>query len=474
MESPVGHLANTAHACPISDDLNPGDEASSPYTGRDGFIAGDGDLRSLSGDDLDSCRQCKKFLHKDQLPFPSPGNICGATGYLIGSSLDALVEAAHKCECGETGIPDVPVVLNGRSSNERIIQVNFPPQSTVTSAPTVAAARAIHDPVSYSSDLKIAEEHKGIIRAWRAVEVGEGDKVRTEYLPIFEPDYFSEAERKLIPETGSDEHPELYHDGSGIMESFVIDCLLNDEPLCLVGEPGSGKTEAGRWLAWEMQIPFHWFQITEETLPEDFIGKMGFKDGHTFFSWGRFPLAWVRPGLIMSDEFNTGQDAIRQAYRSVNTRSATLFLDGEEDAAKVVAKKHDYCFHLLSLNPSWDARNLGTREMADADVSRLSFKYVNEPKRDVIASIIVTVLEAEGMEITDDDLNNLLAVREDLKNLGREGSMPFSWSIRQDIKVARKLVHYSPLTAYRRALLDYCHPDVATSAEVAIRSHFGV
>lgn len=463
--SPMGHLATTAQACTLDKETA---VSPPPFFG---FVPGNASVPTEpeTREAVADCRGCKNYVKAVDIDFDSPGPVCSAKGCLI-TSVDTDREG---CIWAELGIGDGQM-LGKRTPYEEIVNATPVAMPVPKVARKPSKKRIDFEPSTYPTDRPVDAQHAGIIRAWRGVEVGEGDKRREEFIPIFEPEFFTETERFLIPATGDDEHPELYHDGSGIMEAFTVECFLNDEPLCLVGEPGTGKTEAGRWLAWQMQMPFHWLQITEETLPEEFLGRVAFGDGKTHFIRGRLPRALERPGLIMSDEFNTGQDSIRQTYRSINTRSATLFLEGEEDASKVRVTRDPWCFHLLSLNPVWDARNLGTREMADADVSRLSFMYVNEPNAEVISQIIVSTLEADGLTVSDDDLQNMLRVREDIKAMSSEGVIPFSWSIRQDVKVARKLHYYNATTAYRRALLDYCTPEAASAVDTVVRSHFGI
>ena len=467
--SPIGHLEELATMCPSF-----GQEASIEPTF---FSMVEADTHKMTSftttptSAVSTCRQCENFITDNDPSVPAGVSLCSVTGSAIDTE-----ESYKGCMFASEGFPVAPAKpLNEMITSAVAISSGQGAATKVAvKAKKRAAAKVAIDPATYVSDLPVAEEDKGKIRAWRAVGVGEGKKRKEIHLPIFDPEFFDETERDLIPFTGSDEHPELYHDGkNALLETFAVESWLNDEPLCLVGEPGVGKTDGARYLAWLMQMPFTHLQVTEETLPDEFNGRTVFKEGETKFHWGRLPRGITKPCVLLSDEINTGQDSILQSYRSLLTRSGTLYLDGEEDAAKVVVKRHPYCFHLLALNPAWDPRNLGVRELSDADVSRLSFFWLNEPSDQVIADIILANLEAEGLSVTDDELAGMLKVRKDIKELAKSGALSFSWSIRQDVKVAKKMAHYSPTTAYNRALLDYCSPDSAEAVTKAVQSVFG-
>lgn len=477
--SPFGHLNNLAEACPQA-----GVKADVPEPVR--FLAFPPNPEAkpdpLGCDKLSSCTSCVHYAYK--VGTSSAGGTavvptCGAKGSLISD----VATDCNLCPFAKMGVTDTPV----RALADIITTsaVEFPTVAgTSPSGPAKVAAKPKakrkrsklinFDPLTYSTDMELREEDKGKIMSWRLMEVGEGDKKRKIYLPIFDPEYFTSGLRELIPQSGDSTSPELYHDGSQILETFAVEAWLEGQPLCFVGEPGTGKTEGARYIAWSLQLPFTHLQVTEETLPDEFLGTPGYDpEVGTFFKWGRLPRAIKVPGIVLSDEINLGQEAIRQTYRSLNSESATIFLDGESDTEKHVVTKHPDCFHLLSLNPAWDARNLGASEMADADVSRMSYLYVEEPKEAIIKDIVVTKLESVGLEIDADELEAMMKVRRDIKEMSRSGSLPYSWSIRQDVKVAKKLAYYSAPTAYRRTLLDYCSPDVAEMVLKAVQSHFG-
>lgn len=476
--SPAEHLVDIAQSCPsagIKVDLVPAPTSFEAFAPDKGVTPD-----PLGCDALSSCTSCTHFATDAMAPAGghTPMSSCRAKGTFVDPVTDC-----KSCPFAKKGLHSTTVVLLNSVIGTPSEAGKFPTpgagEAGSTGKVTAKAARRRSsminfDPLTYTSDMELREADKGKIMSWRLVEVGEGKKKKKIFLPIFDPEYFTSGQRELIPQSGDSSSPELYHDGSKILETFAVESWLENQPLCFVGEPGTGKTEGARFIAWSLQLPFTHLQVTEETLPDEFLGSPGFDpEVGTFFKWGRLPRAIQIPGIVLSDEINLGQEAIRQTYRSLNSEAATIFLDGESDAEKHIVRKHKDCFHLLSLNPAWDARNLGASEMADADVSRMSYLYVEEPKDAVIKDIIMAKLGAADLEIDADELEAMMKVRKDIKEMSRSGALPYSWSIRQDVKVAKKLAYYSAPTAYRRTLLDYCSPDVIEMVLKAVQSHFG-
>ena len=457
---------------------------------------------------VSSCTGCVHFI--DHMTVDTPGNFdyCAVQGGIV-----VLGESHVGCEFALPGFPSIasgrvdadgvltdPELMQGIAGTITGFNVGASSGNTVAAQASVASG-AIPDPLDYKTDIEVPDVLKDRILAWRAIEVGEGKKRVATFLPIFNPDYFlkkevqrvdaegrpvegeyvfvernaDEAQLLLdsIPRPEDPEHPELYVDTLGLLETFTVTVFGNRRPLCMVGEPGTGKTEFARYAAYMMQVPFTRLAVTEDTLPDEFIGHTGFSEGRTHFVRGRLPNAISEPGVVLSDEFNTGVDAIMQMYRSLNDASRSIFLEGEEDPGRRVVRQHEDCFHLLAINPAWDARNLGTRELADADVSRLKFMQVAEPSEDVIRDIVIGRLAANDLTVTPEDLNRMMLVRKDIKQMIVQSAIPFSWSIRQDVKVAEELVYFSGVTAYKRVLGDYLTPIAAGALNEAVKSVFG-
>lgn len=356
----------------------------------------------------------------------------------------------------------IPAIKNPALMPPFSVAVTVKPRKAAT--PKTALFSVI-DPVDSISEAPVSDEDKGRIKAWRRVPItrGPGDDV---FLPIFEASFFSEKDQESIPKRGAGNgDPSLYVDHSGLLEKFAVVSWKRDLMLTLVGEPGSGKTEGVRWLAWQMNMPFLRLNYNEFSEPEQYLGLMGAKDGSTGFEPGELPLAWVKPGFILSDEWNLPQEGIQQVYRSMNDASRELVIYGEHFL------RHDYCFHLTAINPAWDFRNIGAKELASADVRRLSYHYMPKPdKKTAKAIILEAVQRMDGETLPGATVDAILKVSEDLQESSKQGKLPHHWTLSQDVKVARLALDFFLEDAYRAAYFDYIDPQTAEVSMNLIKS----
>lgn len=413
-----------------------------------------------TGTPCKTCTGCENLLTSDASlrDFGWPVSICKAKGMAVFKPL----REAKGCPYASPGAPtDDSSGLEPLPEFQRHFSVD---DALVISSVMPEGVGSDLEPSTQETEAPVAEEDEGIIRAW--FKVTNPATGADYFLPIFEVDYFSDEEKELIPATGDEEHPELYVDHQNLLADFAIETYTLDESLCLIGAPGNGKTEFARYVAWRMQVPFRRLSLTEEIDPEEFLGSPQYDpERGTYFKPGRLPQAWQRPGVLVSDEYNVAPDAVAQVYRPLTDNSKQLVIEDH------VYERNPYCFHLLTMNPSWDMRNVGTKPMADADGNRLSFAWVAEPPAAVLRHIIKSRCLVDGYEIPDDKLNLITKIGKDLREFSEQGTFPGTWGIRQEIKVARKTAHYDLITSYRRAVLDALDPQVAKLVVQAIESH---
>jgi MoxR-like ATPase len=327
------------------------------------------------------------------------------------------------------------------------------------------------EPHEYPTDREVAQEDRDHgVRAWRKVKdpTGSGNEV---FLPIYDLEFFSEDERNKVPKSGDDEHPELYVDHFGGAYLAAVAWTELDETPALWGEAGTGKTELFRYLAWLMCLPFERISITGQTDIDDLAGKMLFEPGKgTYFQYGRLPRAWNKPCVVVVDEPNTGPPEVWQFIRPLTDNSKQMVLDMNEGER---IKRHDDCYLGMAMNPSWDPKNVGTMQIGDADANRLFHLHLNLPPEELEREIIKQRILVDGWEIDKDRLDMLMRVAKDLRGLAADDELPITWGIRPQIKVARALRWFDPITAYRRAVADYLEPSAQESLLAAVRSHNG-
>jgi MoxR-like ATPase len=243
----------------------------------------------------------------------------------------------------------------------------------------------------------------------------------------------------------------------------------------LWGSAGTGKTELLRHMAWLMGLPFVRINLTEFSEVDDIIGKQGLQaneDGtmETVFIEGRLTKAWGMRCVICNDEPNVAPDGIWQVYRALNDNSKILALDLDKGQIK---ERNTFCFNALAMNPAWDPLNVGVKELGAADGDRIVHIEISLPPAEVEREIILQrcrgTLDWEPDKAT---MDALMKVAEVIRGMTKDGQLPISWGIRPNIKVARQLKFFDPLTAYRLAVANNLEPKERESLLAAVSSNF--
>mgnify|MGYP002353856858 CR=1 FL=1 len=192
------------------------------------------------------------------------------------------------------------------------------------------------------------------------------------------------------------------------------------------------------------------------------------KEDGTHFQYGRLPLAWSHAGVICIDEPNTGPPDVWQFIRPLTDNSKQLVLDVNNGET---IYRHNSAYLGMAMNPAWDVRNVGTIEIGDADANRLFHVYVDLPPEKLEREIIKARVKLDGWELSGPQIDMVMAIARDLRELTEQGTLPISWAIRPQIKVARALRWFDTITAYRRAVGDFLEPEAQQALLDAVRSH---
>lgn len=418
---------------------------------------------------VNSCGVCKNFVPeakvREELGWTA--GLCAAKGKLLFTNRLSL--EARDCEFrqfgqtrGTTGgmhfLPEYSEAFLGGST------------SSVATYRAQEAAGFI-EPGDWPTDAEVSEEDRTAgIKAWRRFDdpAGSGNSV---YFPVWDASFFDDDERELIPKTGSDEHPELYIDHFGGMYALGVAWLELEETPCLWSVPGAGKTELLRYVSWIMQLPFHRINFTADSETDDIIGKMEFSpEEGTYFSYGRLPKVWVKPGVLCLDEPNLPKDpGCWHAIRPLTDNSKQFRID--QNHGEGLNKNRD-CYMGMAMNPAWDVKNVGTMEVADADVNRLFHIFIDMPPDELERKIIQHRVELDGWQLSPKQLEALMKTATSIRALGEEEGLPITWAIRPQIKVARALRWFDPITAYNRAVGDFLEPAARQILLDQVRSHW--
>lgn len=413
-------------------------------------------------DVLPSCSSCEHFVeaHVATEAFDIPLPICAAKGIAIFKGNREAKGCAVSKEAPYArpahGLGHVPVSVSDLKDRDVIDELSGEFTVDVTTLLGSVAGSGGVEPTSYPTDKPVAAEDDAAgIRAWRRVEIGAGKCV---YLPIFKTERFSEEHQALIPKTGGAGNPELFVDYSGILPRFAVVSFMLDVPFVMEGEPGVGKTEGARWLAWLMNLPFIRFQINRDTNPEDLVGKPHIESGTDYFEWGRLPIAWAMSCLLDIDEWNVGEEVLGQMFRSLFDDSKQLVLDANRGETVV---RDPYNFPVLTQNPAHDIRNIGTNVQAAADVSRTMTHLIEMPPEALTLHIMKQRVSALDGEVIDDALlKRIYVIGQDIRQMAQDGTFPLSWGVREYIKVARLAVWFPLEECFKLAVLNACEAEV--------------
>lgn len=392
---------------------------------------------------------------------------CSLYGKLI---FDPVMEASS-CQYGFPGQP-------GRINEARNLRLlppyrdgYIPDAQAVVDEILSKGGHGVHDPFAYDSDKEVTEtDARNGIRAWREIKDPQGE-CQSVYLPIFRKDIFTEEQQALIPQAGGPDdeaHPELYVDYAGLLYDYAVCSWELDWTHCLISDPGLGKTEFFRFVAWLKQNPFYRFSFTASTETDDMVGKLMFGDGKTFWLDGRITIAYQTLCDSVCDELSLAPNECKQLLRSMMDNSKQLVLD---QGTGTTVKRHPMGRMGIAINPPWDIRNLGSEDFADAETNRMTFTYVPYPDAAVEKHIIKTRCALIGYEIPETKLDKLIKIGQDILEATKQGTFPGSWGIRQQIKVAQLTKFFSVDRAVNKAALEYYDPVVTDNVRQMIGTH---
>lgn len=403
-----------------------------------------------------TCETCAFFTRPEQVEVEVGwrAGICGAFGKTV--AMGQFSTMAQLCNSGQVGpqiygMPELLDIYNPAYFNDKLEAMAH------VNVLEAAAQPGFTDPLAHPTEKPVTaeDEARGVL-SWRKVSDPD-DAARFTFLPIYRPDFFTEDERAKIPQAGDDEHPELYIDHNNAVYLLTVAWMELDETPALVGPAGVGKTEVYRHMAFLMQIPFERFSFTGSTELDDLAGKMMYHpESGTYFHYGRLVKAWRRPAVLCLDEPNAANPEVWQFIRPLTDNSKQLVLDFNEGER---VPRSDATYLGMAMNPAWDPLNTGVNNLADADSSRLLHVRMDLPPKAIEEKIIKDRCELDGFTPSDDQMKGLMRIAEDIRSQSKDGSLPLTWGIRNQIKVARMFKWFSPHAAYRAAT-DHLEPEV--------------
>lgn len=422
--------------------------------------------RRAQQDVVSNCRTCEHFVREDvvakEMGYSS--GLCSAKGKLLLSNRYTF--EARNCD-------DRSIALSGvRTDVSGIMMLpEYSADFTLSTDPVKYHQQMMQnfvDPVDYETDREVTPEQAASgIRAWRKI-IDPATENFT-YLPIYRLDFFSPEEQAKIPRTGDSEHPEDYIDHGFYVYKVAVLWGELDETPGVWGQAGTGKTEMFRHLAWLMCLPFERISITGSTELDDLAGKMHYSpDKGTYWQDGRLVAAWSKPCVLCVDEPNTGPPDVWQFLRPMTDNSKQLVIDQNNGEAR---DRHDDCYLGLAMNPAWDPKNVGTHVVGDADVNRLMHISVPMPPEKLEREILQKRCSHDGYELQSETLNTIMKIAHDIRALCDDDTLPITWAVRPQLKVARASKWFDLKTCYRMAVADFLEPEAQQQILDVVDSH---
>jgi len=132
-------------------------------------------------------------------------------------------------------------------------------------------------------------------------------------------------------------------------------------PALLVGEAGTGKTSAVRYLAYKLQQPYVRVSMTGYTTPDELVGSKSAKDGSTYYEDGVITNAMKIGAMLVLDEINaTPPDSVFILHGLLDEDRQITMPNGD------VIKPHKDFRVFATMNPDYE----GTKSLNRAFLDR--------------------------------------------------------------------------------------------------------
>ena len=171
----------------------------------------------------------------------------------------------------------------------------------------------------------------------------------------------SDGTSKYMPQNGG-----IFIDHGDIMKTLAI-AIRDNLPTLLIGESGTGKTSAIRYLANETKNGLRRVNLNGGTTADELVGRLLINDKGTYWMDGILTEAMRNGEWIVLDEINAALPEVLFVLQSILDDDGYLVLNEKDD--KEIVRKHKNFRLFATCNPPEYA---GTKEMNKALLSRFA------------------------------------------------------------------------------------------------------
>ena len=282
---------------------------------------------------------------------------------------------------------------------------------------------------------------KDVIESVMRVDLEESSLYKPSHWESLKP-YFELAQKEQFSDFGIVWTPSMQR-----LFTTVGLCLLQKEPILLVGETGSSKTTVCQLWARLLSRPLTIFNCHQHTEAADFVGSLRPAPPEArdkaLFAWhdGSLVRSMRAGGVFVLDEISLAEDSVLERLNSVLEPSRTLTLAECSSGERIVAA--EAFLIMATMNPGGD---FGKKELSPALRNRFTEVFVR-PVRDVKE---VALIASQRLAPPLQDYADRMA--QTLHYLSESSNSP-------NVHVSvRDIVAW---TAFMNSVQDRCDPDVS-------------
>lgn len=230
-------------------------------------------------------------------------------------------------------------------------------------------------------------------------------------------------------------HSEPFIDNKALLETIAYG-IKENLPVLLIGDTGTGKTSAVRYLARETNNSFRRLNLNGQTTADEFVGKILVNEKGTYWTDGILTEAMRKGHWLLLDELNAALPEILFVLQSLLDDDRYIVLSDKPEQtdgkggiislANEIVRPHPNFRIFASMNPS--DSYVGTKELNKALMSRFPLVVeVDYPEEDKEVEIV----KARFPNVDEYEARKVIEFGNELRVSYRAQELDFIFSTRE-------------------------------------------